>query len=88
MRTAMELRDLVVSKAGSDKTFRSLLVENPRVAVSEATGVDVPDSINLHVHEQSETDLHLILPPTSRLSLDEMDDIAGAGLWGGNPFPY
>lgn len=81
MKTEKEVRELLIAKAEGDQTFRGLLLDDPRTAVSEITGMTVPEKISLHVHEQSATDLHLVLPPAGKLSLEDMDDVAGGNIY-------
>ncbi|MDE0611405.1 MAG: NHLP leader peptide family RiPP precursor [Gammaproteobacteria bacterium] len=78
MKTVAEMEDMIRVKADEDEEFRSLLIENPRQAIKEATGMTVPDGFSINVHEESATDFHLVLPPAgSRLSDEELRGAAG-----------
>ena len=67
----------LLERAGSDESFRALLLENPRGAVQEALSITVPSHFTLNVHEEDASSLHLVLPPSDRLSEDELASVAG-----------
>ncbi|MCY4167597.1 MAG: NHLP leader peptide family RiPP precursor [Rhodobacter sp.] len=78
MKTAMEMENEIKARADEDPAFRARLMDDPKAVIEEVTGLDVPDAINVHVHEESATDLHLVLPPMGgRLSDEEMRDATG-----------
>ncbi len=80
MMTTGEIEMQVRTKAEEDPAFRAMLLEDPRAAVKEVTGLTVPEAFNLHVHEESATDFHMVLPPVGgRLSDEELR--ASAGGW-------
>jgi hypothetical protein len=61
----------------TDDEFRARLVADPRAALEAETGLRFPPDYRLHVHEESATDAHLVLPPKPELSRDQLDRIAG-----------
>jgi hypothetical protein len=70
----MELSDLV-KRAWEDAAFKRRLLSDPRATIEEALGVILPAGLNIYVHEQTSTDLHLVLPmPPDGLA----QDISGA----------
>lgn len=78
MKTVVEMEDMVRVKADEDGAFRSRLLEDPREAIKEATGLTVPEGFSISVHEESATEFHLVLPPAgSRLSDEELRGAAG-----------
>ena len=81
MNTEKDLRDTVLSKAGSDERFRDLLICDPKEAVRDAFGVNIPDSISVHVYEDSGSDVHLVLPCSDRLTEQELDAVSGGNAW-------
>ena len=64
--------------------FRARLIADPRAAVEEAAGIRLPDDYRIHVHEESATDAHVVLPPKPALSREQMDRVAGGfgAFWG------
>ena len=82
METASEMRKKVVGKAVTDADFRSRLLSDPKGAIGQELGVTIPESMSIEVHEESETTAHLILPPESKLSEEELKAVAGGtSLW-------
>ncbi len=78
MKTAVEMENEIKARADEDSAFRARLMDDPKAVIEEVTGLDVPDAFTIHVHEDSATDLHLVLPPMGgRLSDEEMRDAAG-----------
>ncbi len=78
MQTAVEIETKLKAKADEDEVFRARLLEDPRTAIKEVTGLNVPENFSIHIHEESATDFHLVLPPAgSRLSDEELRGAAG-----------
>ena len=85
MQTAVEIEAQLRAKADEDETFRAKLLADPRGAIKDATGLTVPESFSIHVHEESATDLHLVLPAAGgALSDKDMRAVAGGSI-AGNP---
>ena len=68
----------LLDRAGSDESFRALLLENPNEAVRQALSLNIPSSFTLKVHEEDATSLHLVLPPSQQLTDDELASVAAA----------
>jgi hypothetical protein len=68
----------VIAKAWSDAAFKKKLLQNPKAALKEA-GVTVPANVEVHVHEDQPSALHLVLPRKPKpLSKDELPNAASA----------
>ena len=68
----------VIAKAWSDPAFKKKLLSDPKGALSDA-GVKVPANVNIHVHEDEPSSLHLVLPRKPKpLSQDELPNAAHA----------
>ncbi len=78
--TQAEMQDKIVAKAGEDGEFRARLLADPRATIHELIGTPVPDAFTVQVHEESATSFHLVLPPDSRLTEEEMSQVF-AGDW-------
>lgn len=48
--TRAELNALICGRLAEDPAFRERLVQDPRAAVSEVLGVDLPDVVTVSVH--------------------------------------
>ena len=57
----MELSDLI-KRAWQDAEFKRALLNTPRATLEDALGITFPAGLNIYVHEQTPTDLHLVLP--------------------------
>ena len=80
--THEEMQDKIIAKASEDGEFRARLLADPKGAIGELAGAPIPDALNVQVHEESATLFHLVLPPDSRLSEEEMGLVfAGIGSW-------
>lgn len=80
METPNELREKIVEKAAKDSDFRALLLRDPKGALKQELGVTIPEALSVEVHEESNTTTHLVLPPDSKLSEDDLQAVAGGGL--------
>jgi hypothetical protein len=49
-----------------DPGFYDALVDDPRAALREGFGVDIPLAVGIRVHRQTPERLHIVLPFTSR----------------------
>jgi hypothetical protein len=46
----------------SDPSFADALIVDPRVAISELVGMDLPTSLAIDVHRESLAHLHVVVP--------------------------
>lgn len=76
--TASELRDQLIAQAGEDDEFRARLLADPKATLREDYGLDLPESLNLHVHEDDLTTAHLVLPRSKKLTEAELQAASGA----------
>ena len=79
MTTATEMRTKILSKAADDSDFRASLIADPKAAISGEIGADIPDGIEVAVHEDSATTAHLVLPPSPALTEADLEAVAGGG---------
>ena len=92
-RSMTYVYDMIQERAEEDQAFRAELLKDPKSAMFEAFGIQLPDSLEVEVHEMHETTSddgaavgHIVLPPSSRLSDEDMRGIAGAGwVWNWGP---
>ena len=77
METANEMRARVVEKAIADDGFRAQLKADPKAALRDALGVNIPDGIRVEVHEERADVAHLVIPPGSGLSESELQQVQG-----------
>ena len=78
--TQAELQGKIIAKAQTEPEFRAQLVADPKAAIEEVIGSELPAAINIEVHEDSATSFHLVLPPSGKLTEDELATVF-AGNW-------
>ena len=70
----------MLRRSASDWDFRQALLADPRAAIAEATGTEVPESVSL-VFVENKADATLVLPdyvdPNAELSEEDLEAVAG-----------
>ena len=88
MKSGAEMRDHILGKAAEDAEFRTRLVADPKAALNEEFGVDMPDNFAISVHEDSSTHVNLVLPQTAQLDPAALEEVsAGSDCWYSGPAP-
>ncbi len=79
-----QLEALMVEKVMKDDRFRKRLLENPREAVEQETGMNLPVAVKLHVVEEKPDEVFLVLPAIrvgpggdQELTEAELSNVAG-----------
>jgi len=57
-----ELREKIIEKAWSDSAFKEKLLADPKSAVTDEFGIDIPAEFNLKVLEETDDTFYLVLP--------------------------
>ena len=85
-RTEMERR--LIEKSLQDEAFRRRLIEDPKGAVEEELGTQLPEGVRIVTVEESADTIYLVLPGTSmagaegvELSDQQLEAVAGGGTW-------
>ena len=81
MKSGAEMRDHILGKAAEDAEFRARLVADPKAALNEEFGVDMPDNFAISVHEDSSTHVNLVLPQTDQLDPAALEEVSGGNCW-------
>ena len=82
MRSEAEVKAHIAMRAAEEDDFRARLIADPRATVEAEAGIRFPDGYRIHVHEESATDAHVVLPPKPELSREQLDRIAGGLYYG------
>ena len=53
--TVGAMRERLIEKAAEDETFRAWSIADPKDAVRDELGVEIPDGFTLEVHEEART---------------------------------
>ena len=75
LQSAEEMRRQVTDRAVNDDEFRSQLMSNPRDTISKELGVDLPEDVEIQVHQSDANTLHLALPVTE-IGEEQLEAIA------------
>jgi hypothetical protein len=57
----MELSD-IICRAWRDAEFKQRLLAEPRATLEAVLDVSLPQDLVIHIHEQTPTEVHLVLP--------------------------
>jgi hypothetical protein len=77
----------IILQASSDPEFRNRLLQDPKAAIEEQLGIQVPASVLVRVVEEEPGEVVLVLPaqgmaPGTQLSDAELEGVAGgADTW-------
>jgi hypothetical protein len=83
-RAEMERR--LIERSLEDEAFRQRLLADPRAAIEQELGTQLPESIEVRAVEETSEIIYLVLPSASpigqggELSDQELDAVAGGGL--------
>ena len=78
----IEREQQVLSRAMNDGDFRAALVADPRTALSGEFGIDIPESLDVRVFEESANSYFVVLPQAgiengAELTEDQLEAVAG-----------
>ena len=71
MKKPIDVKDHLVSKAGTDGDFRERLLAKPKETIEQEFCVTLAENHKIHVHEETDATTHLVLPPRSKSSEKE-----------------
>jgi len=71
------LKEQIIQKAWEDAEFKKQLIANPKDAIKEAFAIDVPDTIDVEVVEESANKYYLVLPENPK-DLNNAKQVAAA----------
>ena len=77
--TRTEVEVMLAERIAADPGFRESLMADPRGVVSEVVGFDIPDTVQVVLHEESLTQIHLTLPACDDIADEDLDLVAGGG---------
>jgi broad-specificity NMP kinase len=77
--TRRDLEAKLVARAWADEKFRERLKADPRAATAEETGINVPESIEIEVLEETPEKAYLVIPANRVAISEEQLDVASGG---------
>ena len=69
------------NRSVEDEDFRARLLANPKDVLEDELDLTIPDGFEVHVHEDTGTSAHFVLPPSGAISDAEMGAVAGGSGW-------
>ncbi|BBI36422.1 NHLP leader peptide family RiPP precursor [Cohnella abietis] len=69
------LKVQIIKKAWAEPEFKKTLLDNPKLAIKEAFGVEIPAEIELKVVEESKSLYYLTLPPSPEDVVDGQSNV-------------
>lgn len=75
MSAKQSLQEQIIQKAWEDAEFKKQLLANPKAAVKDAFGVDLPDTIEVEVVEESANKFYFVLPVNPAEKNDDQVDV-------------
>jgi hypothetical protein len=82
-----EIERTLVHRSLEDEDFRRRLLEDPKAAVEQEMGAQLPEGVEVRAVEESQQTIYLVLPSASPLgqgeeiSDQELEQVAGGGSW-------
>jgi hypothetical protein len=81
MERAQQHMEQLLARSATDREFRRKLVDDPRSAVAEFSGREIPESFNVRFVENKPGGVTLVLPepvdPAAEISEEELAVVAG-----------
>ena len=68
MKKPLDVQDYLAARAGEDADFRERLVARPKETLERALDVKLAEGHEIHVHPETDTATHIVLPPPSKYS--------------------
>jgi hypothetical protein len=65
VRSRQESAAEFTERAARDEAFRRDLLADPNAVLQRELGITVPEGVAIHVHEETPTDFHVVLPPAT-----------------------
>jgi hypothetical protein len=79
--TRSEVEAIIAERIAADPGFRDTLLADPSAVLSEVVGFDIPEGVQVVLHEESLTQIHLTIPSSAELSEADLELVAGGMCW-------
>ncbi|MFM7212901.1 MAG: NHLP leader peptide family RiPP precursor [Actinomycetota bacterium] len=85
--TRSQVEAMIAERIAADPSFRETLIADPQAVLSEVVGFNIPDTVQIVLHEESLTQIHLTLPAAEALTDTDLELVGGGGWGGGGGWP-
>ena len=82
--TRADLDRLIRERLATDPSFAQALTANPRAAISQLVGMELPAALVIDVHQESLAHLHIVVPvmdDKAELQEEDLELVAGGISW-------
>ena len=79
--TRTEVEAVLAERIAADPAFRDALLADPRGVISGIVGFDIPPNVQVVLHEESLTQIHLTIPSSDVLADEDLELVAGGACW-------
>ncbi|MCY4476557.1 MAG: NHLP leader peptide family RiPP precursor [Gammaproteobacteria bacterium] len=76
MLSAEDMHRYLTQRAAEDSDFRRGLIADPKGALHQEFGIEIPDHIEIHVHQSDFSTVHVVLPPDQALDEEQLEAIS------------
>ena len=83
MDTREGLLEKLIAKVEEAPAFRGRFISNPGSVLKEVFGIEVPEDVNVFVHEDDARTAHLVLPAPAELTDAQLELAAGGDFCNG-----
>jgi hypothetical protein len=77
--TRSEVEAIIAERVAADPGFCDALLADPHAVLSEIVGLDIPDTVQIDLHEESLTQIHLTIPSSGSLTGSDLELVVGGG---------
>jgi hypothetical protein len=75
------INQAIDDRIAADPAFRAQLQADPHAALAALTGMTIPESVRITVHEESPADIHLVIAADSALNDSDLELVSGGVNW-------
>ncbi|MCY3770244.1 MAG: NHLP leader peptide family RiPP precursor [Gammaproteobacteria bacterium] len=79
IQSAEQMQSQLINKSVQDADFRNRLISDPKSTIGQEFGIDIPDNMEIQVHESDLQTVHIALPPQPELTEEQLEAVS-AGL--------
>jgi hypothetical protein len=76
-----EVDAAIREQLSKDPEFRQRLLNDPAGTLSSVFGIEIPEGMQVHVHEETPSEIHITIPGPAELSEQELEMVAGGVCW-------
>ena len=76
-----EVDQVIRERLAEDPTFRDQLLQDPKGTLASVFSIDVPEGMEVFVHEDTPSKVHLIIPGPAELSDQDLELVSGGACW-------